>query len=139
MANRKFCKRSQKRLCVFKQSASPINRTVHIQHDMADIAQQSLQSFRSIPMRSRRNLGCLAIEARCIDKFNSVLMPASFEGRLQPDANNVQRRFQADHSLPQRNHVGIVVLPAQARRVLIPAQRATNASDPIRHHGLAIP
>ena len=41
-------------------------------------------------------------------------MAATFKGRFQPNAHDVQRAFDANHTLTQGNHIRIIVLAAQA-------------------------
>ena len=67
-----------------------------------------------------------------------MLVAATFKGRFQPDVHDVQRAFDADHALPQGNHIRIIVLAAQARGLFIPAQCAANPADSIGDYRLAV-
>src|SRR5439155_19252890 len=45
---------------------------------------------------------------------------------------------QVHHALAQRNHIGIIVLPRQARGFEVPAEGAADTLEPIGHDGLAV-
>src|SRR5436190_10139081 len=73
-----------------------------------------------------------------IDQLNPMLMAAAFEGGIEPGFDDLDGGFDADHSLTERNHVGIVVTPGQRGGFDVPAQRATNAFDAIGDDGFTI-
>jgi hypothetical protein len=75
---------------------------------------------------------------RRIDQLDPMLMPSAFERRFQPNLHNVQCRFQRHHSLAERNHVRVIVLPAKPRRIRVPTYRAANAFHAVRHNRLSV-
>jgi hypothetical protein len=73
-----------------------------------------------------------------IDQFNSTLMAATFEGRIEPNSNKLQGSFNSHHTLAKGNHVRVIVLAAQAGGFHIPTQSATDTHYTIGHHRFAI-
>src|SRR6266702_8685703 len=65
-------------------------------------------------------------------------MPAALKRRFQPDAHNLERSFGGDHALPQRDDIGVIMLPAQPCGVGIPADRAPNSLEAIGHNGFTV-
>ena len=75
---------------------------------------------------------------RRIDQFDSTLMAAAFEGRVEPYSNELKRSFESHHALAKGDHICVVVLAAQPGGFHIPTQSATDTHNPIGHHGFAI-
>jgi hypothetical protein len=73
-----------------------------------------------------------------INQLNPALVTAAFERRLKPRAYDLQTYLLWHHSLTERDHVGVIVLPCQACRLDIPAESATYSFDAVRHHGFAV-
>jgi len=65
-------------------------------------------------------------------------MPAALEGCFEPHPHDFICGLRADHSLAQGDHICIIVLPAEAGGINIPAKGATNSSDAIGDDSLSI-
>jgi len=56
-------------------------------------------------------------------------MTAPLECGGQPDLHNLQRSVERDHSLPQAEHIGVIVLAGESGAFEVPAKRAADAFD----------
>lgn len=65
-------------------------------------------------------------------------MTTAFETGLQPDLNDPQGKVPGDHPLSDRNEVGVIVPTAEPGRLLVPAQRTTNAANLVGRDGFAV-
>src|SRR6187401_2326028 len=65
-------------------------------------------------------------------------MASALESCLEPGAHNLESRLRRDRALPERNHVGVVVLSRQTRRLRVPANRAPNTIDLVGRNGFAV-
>src|SRR4051794_37781973 len=73
-----------------------------------------------------------------VDQFDPMVMASSFEWSIEPGFDDLEGGFDTDHTLPQGDHIGVVVPPGQGGRFEVPAKSATNAFDPIRDDRFAV-
>lgn len=65
-------------------------------------------------------------------------MPASGEGRDEPQLYNFQRKILGNHPLAERDNVAVIVLPREPRCFQIPAKRAADAPHFIGNHRFTV-
>src|SRR2546428_10783882 len=73
-----------------------------------------------------------------IKELDPSQMSPAFERSLEPGAHDLQSSLLCQHPLAQRNHIGIIVLPRQARCLNIPAESATHSFEAIGDHSFTI-
>src|SRR5664280_2403784 len=75
---------------------------------------------------------------RAVDLADSLEVPAAFEGRLEPHAHDRECQFLGNGACSQGKDVGIVVRPAPDGGLLVPADAAADAADPVGDDRLAV-
>ena len=78
---------------------------------------------------------CRSISAILVD---TALMPATLEGRVEPEGQDLVREPESDDAGAKRENVRVVVLARQAGRVQIVAQRSARAEYFVGGHLLAL-
>src|SRR5262245_6445985 len=73
-----------------------------------------------------------------VDHLNPSLMAAAFEGRGEPRVDNREDVTLINHPFANRQAVGVVVHPAKAGRLHVPAERAANAFHSVSDDGFAV-
>src|SRR5215471_3691524 len=69
-----------------------------------------------------------------VDFLYATLVPAACERRLQKRGDDAASGVGGCEAFAEREHVGVVVLAAQARGLLIAHGRRANARDLVRRH-----
>ena len=72
------------------------------------------------------------------DLVDTALVPATLEGRVEPEGQNLVREPESDDAGAKREDVRVVVLARQAGRVQIVAQRSARAEYFVGGHLLAL-
>src|SRR3990172_4083799 len=91
------------------------------------------------PGREARGAGLRRFLRRFVNLSDSRDVAPALEGSAQPGVQDGQGVLEVHHALAEREHVGVVVLAGQPRRLRIPADGAPHALDAVGHHGFAVP
>ena len=77
--------------------------------------------------------------AAALDFLDPLLVPAAFKFGVQPGIDDTNRFLFADHPLAEGDDIRVVVLFAEPRAILVPANSATDTFDFVGYDGLAFP
>src|SRR5579871_1388900 len=72
------------------------------------------------------------------DLCDAARMPPARKRGHQPNLHDFERQFLGNHSLSDRDNVGVVVFAREPRRLEIPAERAANSAHLVRHDRFAV-
>ncbi len=74
-----------------------------------------------------------------INHIEAVLMAAAVERSFKPDTDDSQREFERNHSLTEREDIGIIMAASEPGGFLVPAEGTANAFHTIGDNGFPIP
>src|SRR5712692_4140587 len=101
-------------------------------------ALRSRELISALPQRSNGRASRAGL-LHSLDKSDPPSVAAPRKRGGQPDPHNFQRQLLWNHALAEGQNIAVVMFPRKARRLDIPAQRATNSADLIRDDGLTVP
>src|SRR5882672_686320 len=90
------------------------------------------------PIRPRPTRPSCMSFASFVDLANAGDVPAAFERRRQPHADDRERLGFRDGALAERQHVRVVVRAVPDGHLFAPADAAPDAADAVGHHRFAV-